>query len=403
MRRPSLAIIASYGTVMGVNAAEGVTQLLIPPYLEQRDYPIALIGFLFALPYGVALACRVPAGLVYRGSRARALVGGAAVVAALVALLYVHAPGPLVFGALRAAQGVALAMVTTVTLAHFMATVASGAARGRAMGYYVSALSAGYMTGGAIGGPLAERWGYGAGFATAALLALGTAVLGCWLPRAPDERASPLGVPLGGLAGLRRALGDPGLLYASAVAFLLTCMYHVPGTFFPLYGLSVGLGLGEIGFMRAAFAFVNTTVRGVSARLLDRVGLRPAVAVGLTCHAVALVLVPSLTLFLPLLIVLLFVAFWRAVVIVASTVVLAEQVDPSRVSRGVAAGVYNAAGDLAGIVAPALGGIIAAGLGLDNLFRVLPLLALGAYFGLVVWIRPSAALAVAGAPADRSS
>ena len=52
-------------------------------------------------------------------------------------------------------------------------------------------------------------------------------------------------------------------------------MYHVPGTFFPLYGLSVGLGLGEIGFIRAAFAFVNTTVRGVSARLLDRVGVRP--------------------------------------------------------------------------------------------------------------------------------
>ena len=74
MRRPSLATIASYGTALGVNAAEGVTQLLIPPFLEQRDYPIALIGFLFALPYGVALVCRVPAGLVYRGSRARILV-----------------------------------------------------------------------------------------------------------------------------------------------------------------------------------------------------------------------------------------------------------------------------------------------------------------------------------------
>src|SRR5262245_50467800 len=317
MRRPSLATIASYGTVLGLNAAEGVTQLLIPPYLEQRDYPIALIGFLFALPYGVALVCRVPAGLVYRGSRARLLVGGAAVLAARVALLSSRAPGPLAFGALRAAQGVALAVVTTVTLAHFMATVASGAARGRAMGYYVSALSAGYMTGGAIGGPIAERWGYQTGFAVAAALALGTAVLGYWLPRADDAAAS-LAVPRGGLAGLRRALGDPGLLYASAVAFLLSCMYHVPGTFFPLYGLSAGLGLGEIGFIRAAFAFVNTTVRGVSARLLDRVGVRPAVAVGLTCHAMALAFVPAFGGFLPLLVLLLFVAFWRAVVIVGS-------------------------------------------------------------------------------------
>jgi predicted MFS family arabinose efflux permease len=401
MRRPSLATIASYGTVLGVNAAEGVTQLLIPPYLEQRDYPIVLIGFLFALPYGVALVCRVPAGLVYRGSRARLLVGGAAVLAALVALLYPHASGPLAFGALRATQGVAVAMVTTVTLAHFMATVASGAARGRAMGYYVSALSAGFMIGGAIGGPVAEWWGYETGFAIAAALALGTAVLGYWLPRA-QEAGPPLGVPRGGLTGLRRALGDPGLLYASGVAFLLTCMYHVPGAFFPLYGLSVGLGLGEIGIIRAAFAFVNTTVRGLSASVLDRVGVRPAVAVGLTCHAVALAFVPSFGQFLPLLVLLLFVAFWRAVVIVGSTVVLAEQVDPRRVSRGVAAGVYNAAGDLAGIVAPALGGLVAAGLGLDNLFRVLPLLALGCYFALVVWIRPPAALVATGAPAERS-
>ena len=66
-------------------------------------------------------------------------------------------------------------------------------------------------------------------------------------------------------------------------------------------------------------------------------------------------------------------------------------------------GVYNAAGDLAWIVAPALGGLIAAGLGLDNLFRVVPLLALGAYFALVVWIRPAVALVAAGARrADRA-
>src|SRR4051794_6519042 len=191
MRRPSLATIASYGTVLGVNAAEGVTQLLIPPYLEQRDYPIALIGFLFALPYGVALVCRVPAGLVYRASRARLLVGGAAVLAALVALLYAHAPGPLAFGALRAAQGVALAVVTTVTLAHFMATVASGAARGRAMGYYVSVLSAGFMTGGAIGGPIAQRGGYETGLAGAAVLALRTAGPGYLAPPPPEGRSPP--------------------------------------------------------------------------------------------------------------------------------------------------------------------------------------------------------------------
>jgi MFS family permease len=399
MRGLSLATIASYGTVIGLNAGEGILQLLIPPYLEGAGYPIALIGFLSALPFAVALVCRVPAGLIYRGSRARTQVAGAAAVVGLVAFLYPYVVDALLFGALRAVQGAALALATTATLAHFMATLGTGAARGRAMGFYASALSAGFMTGGATGGLVAEWWGLERAFAASGALGLAAALLGCWLPSAPPSVAQPAVVPVGGLAGLRRALGDPGLAYAALVTFLHNCLYHVPGTFFPLYGLSAGLGLGEVGFIRASFAFVNTAVRGVSSGLLDRVGLRPAVAVGLIAHAVALALVPSFTLFWALLALLVFVAFWRAVVLVASTIVLADQVDPSRVSRGVAAGVYNAAGDLSGFVAPALGGLVAQVLGLDNVFRLLPVLFVVVYFALVVWIRPTTGTLATGAPA----
>ncbi|HZU07040.1 MAG TPA: MFS transporter [Chloroflexota bacterium] len=377
--RLSLASVASYGTVITANAAEGTLQLLIPPYLERSGYPVATIGVLYALSFATALVCRVPAGILYRGSRARVLVAGAASVTAGLALLYLQAPGPVAFGALQIVHGAAYAVSTTVTLAHFLATIGEEATRGRALAYFASALSAGFMLGNSLGGLVADHWGFGGGFSTAALLALLGAPLAGALPAA-SAPPQPAGSRPGSGRGLRYAFGDPGLLYAGLVAFLLNFLYHVPGTFFPLYALAVGLGLGEVGFIRGAFALTNTAVRGLSGLVLERVGLRPTIAVGLLCHAAALALLPSFQTFLPLLALLLFVACWRAVVLVANTIGLAEEVNPGRVSRGLASGVFNAAQDLAGLVAPAIGGAVAAALGLENLFRVLPIAAVMVYF-----------------------
>ena len=49
----------------------------------------------------------------------------------------------------------------------------------------------------------------------------------------------------------------------------------------------------------------------------------------------------------------------RAVVIVANAVGLVQDVDETKVRRGVASAIYNSAGDLGNILGPAVGGLIA--------------------------------------------
>jgi MFS family permease len=401
MRRPSAGSLASYGVVVAMTTGEGALQFLTPPLLDALGYPISLIGFLYALSFGVALLVRLPAGLVYRPWRARWLIAGAVSASAAMALLYPHAPNAGVFAALRTVHGAALGVATTVSLAHFLGTHGSGTMRGRAMAYYATALSGGYVLGNGLGGIVAAQWGYAVGVASAALWFLVTVALTRALPPVTTTAVAPSPLPPGTSrwAAARRALSDPGLAYTAIVSLLLNVLFHVPGTFFPLYALRVGLGLAEIGFIRASFAFTNTAVRGVSAHVLERVGRRPAQTASIVCQVAGLALLAALDGFLPLFVCLMFVGFWRAVGLVANTIALAEDVDPTRVSRGVASGVYSAASDVGALAAPAIGGLVAAAVGLDNVFRVLPGFALAVYVLATVKmgrrVRPLAARPVA--------
>jgi MFS family permease len=401
MRPPSLGSVASYGTVVAITTAEGTLQFMVPPYLEQAGYPLAWTGVLYGLPFGVALLCRLPAGLLYRGERARLLVALAAATNAVSALLLPLAPGPLAVFGLQVLHGAAFGLGSTVTLAHFLGTHGSGAGRTRAMSYYATALSGGYMLGNGASGLIAAQWGYGVGLASAGLWALGGAALAWALP--PVVGLTPAAPPpaQSRWSGARRALGDPGLLYASAVAFLLNLLYHTPGGFFALYGLSAGLGVAEVGFVRTAFAFTNTAVRGFCGRVLERIGRTRAQTAGVVLQALGLAAVPLFDTFLPLLACLVFAAVWRGVGLVANTVALAEDVDPRRVSRGVASGVYSAAADVGGLAAPALGGLVGQVFGLDSVFRVLPGLAVLVYVLATVTVgRAGRPAAPHGAPAE---
>lgn len=399
MRRSLWGSVASYGTVVAITTAEGTMQFMVPPYLEHAGYPIAWTGVLYGLPFGVALLCRLPAGLVYRGGRARALVAAAALATAATALLLPRAPGPLLFGALQVVHGMALALGTTVTLAHFLGTHGSGAGRARAMSYYATALSGGYMVGNGASGLIAAHWDYAGALQSGALWALGGAALAWALPPVGAQAAPAPPAADSRWEAARRALGDPGLLYAATVAFMLNLLYHTQGGFFALYGLAAGLGVAEVGFVRTAFAFTNTAVRGVCGDLLERVGRKPAQTAGIVLQALGLAAVPLFDTFVPLLACLLFAAVWRAVGLVANTVSLAEDVDPRRVSRGVASGVFNAATDVGGLAAPALGGLIGQLFGLHNVFRLLPGLATLAYLLATLTIgravRPPAIIAPA--------
>jgi predicted MFS family arabinose efflux permease len=60
----------------------------------------------------------------------------------------------------------------------------------------------------------------------------------------------------------------------------------------------------------------------------------------------------------------------RAIVIVANAVGLVQDVDENKVQRGLASGIYNAAGDLGNILGPSIGGLIAQATSIGGVFVI---------------------------------
>jgi predicted MFS family arabinose efflux permease len=79
----------------------------------------------------------------------------------------------------------------------------------------------------------------------------------------------------------------------------------------------------------------------------------------------------------------------RAIVIVANAVGLVQDVDENKVQRGLASGIYNAAGDLGNILGPSIGGLIAQATSISGVF-VIGSLGSTMLFLLVIWLVRSA-------------
>ena len=92
-----------------------------------------------------------------------------------------------------------------------------------------------------------------------------------------------------------------------------------------------------------------------------------------------MLLVPFVHSFGPLMAVFLLAGFVRAIVVVANSISMVEDVDSTRVSRGMISALYNAAGDMGNILGPTMGGVIATFTGVGRLFFVGPLLIVTAF------------------------
>jgi MFS transporter, DHA1 family, multidrug resistance protein len=376
----------SYVVVAASTAAEGLVSFLVPPYLDSVHFPVGIIGILVATGALASLASRVPAGLLYRGRRARALLVGSMALGAVATLLLPYAHEPLAFAALRALGGFSYGVATTVNLARFIDAIPTNRDRATAMGYFSAALAVGFMIGNGLGGFSGELLGYPIAFTLAAANYVIGAIVAMTLPppRTGGARPRPAPPPAAGRWARLRVLGEPGVLRVTLAAFLLAFMQSISGAFMPLYGLSVGLALSEVGVIRTMTALANAITRGLGGYVTRQLGRARVMHVGLALQAVGLMLIASFDVFWALFVVMFWVATCRAIVLVANTIALTEDIDETRVSRGVASGLFNAASDLGQVIAPALGGLVATLFGLGTMFHVLPPLVLLLYFAAML-------------------
>src|SRR5918999_1407538 len=167
-----------------------------------------------------------------------------------------------------------------------------------------------------------------------------------------------------------RALLEPGLATVVIVALFLNLLHQMGGVFISLYALSVGMNLTQIGLIRAAYAGCNAVTRPISGHVVNKFGHRGLSHFGLPVQSLILMLVPLFTGFGTILVVYVASGFMRAIVIVANAVGLVQDIPENRVRRGLASGIYNAAGDLGNILGPAVGGFIAHAAGIASVFVI---------------------------------
>ena len=359
--------------MVGVSIQANSASTVIPPYLDDMRIPVAAIGSLISLGPVLALTSRLPMGMLYHQARARILVSAAILAMGVTNYLYSLAATVFAFAIVHALNGFAYGAVTTLYMAFFVDSLDADENRNHAIGYYVGSLAMGYSTGNFFGGLIADYWGYDATFQVGALLSLVAVGLLLLLHRPSGTGGSNAkakeGAKLTSKESLK-SLMEPELATVVIVALFLNLLHQMGGVFISLYGLAVGLSLTQIGIIRAAYAGCNAITRPISGHVVNKVGHRGLSYFGLPLQSLILMLVPLFTGFGAILFVYVASGFLRAVVIVANAVGLVQDVPEARVRRGLASGVYNAAGDLGNILGPFVGGIIAQTAGIASVFVI---------------------------------
>ncbi len=291
-RRLSAALwCAGVGTFVLLYAVQG----LLPSFAREFDVSPTVSSLTISLSTGaLALAILPVSALVESWGHKRVLT----VSMTAAAVLGLLAPLALGFGALlviRTLQGVAMAGVPALAMAH-LAREVDPRSLGRAMGILIAGNTFGGLSGRLIANAVADLAGWRWALAAVGVVSL-VCVLGFRATLPDPRRGSPTGEPVRVL--LRQLLGhltDPGVRRVCAISFLLMSafitVYNYVG--FRLLAEPFGLSQTLVGlvFLVYLFGTVSSTTAGA---LGDRRGRLPVMAGGVGLLLVgALVSLPDL-------------------------------------------------------------------------------------------------------------
>jgi DHA1 family tetracycline resistance protein-like MFS transporter len=247
--------------------------------------------------------------------------------------------------------------------------------RGQAFAYLGAAFSAGFVFGPAIGGWLAERFGFAVPFIVAAALqALTLVVTIVMLPesrsRKTDEERSAAG-----LRDIAHSLGDRSIAPVLWLRLVYTlAMYGWYSSMTLVLHAQLGWDVGQTSYVFAGFGVLNVALQLlVVRRVVDKIGNRTATNLGLAFVVAAFALVPFARSFVLAVALLVLFATGGSFLNTAFPA-LASEVSPDD-RRGTVLGVVSGLDSLAGFVMPPVTTGILGALGVPPMAAVL--------FGLV--------------------
>jgi DHA1 family inner membrane transport protein len=289
---PAIVLAAALFAI-GVDAY--VVVAILPDIAADLNQSVASVGLLasaYSLPLGLLA---IPFGPVSDrlGRRFSMLLGmGLFVAAALACAL---APTyEVLFGA-RAVNGLGAGILGPAVFA-YASDASSPEQRGRAIASIIVAFPMSTLLGLPLGGLIGAAAGWRAVFMFIALVALGALVFLWRLPADAPRRDAAITYR----DGLRLLAGSRSTLAAVSVTFVWFTasfgLFTYLGTF---YAESFGFSTLQVGLTLTIIGFVGLAATRSAARLIDRLGAKRVVLIGIACFTVAGFLLPWTTVFLP--------------------------------------------------------------------------------------------------------
>lgn len=387
MRRAG-PLLPLYAATAVLTLGEGGFALLVPPYMHaQHVSSIAIGGALSA--YGlVSLGTRIPAGALYRSRRAWLLIAAGCSLSSLAFALVSRTGDSTLLTMFVSLDGAGFAIATTAGMAALIERRPPGGDAGSIMGWYTGSIGAGYGLSGLVGGVLGGHLGPGTAILVLALVPLCAGLALSLAIRATAPAAATAVAPARSGTWWRSFHAVPTLVWlAFAVTLYVNLVSGVVLTFFPIYGLAIGLTLTQIGVLQSLQGFSASAIRFLSGFVFRRLAyarVLPAMVLGSGCS----VLLIGGARALPLLAV-----AWgglgitRGLLRVASAALVMDAAGDEDSRSGASSGVYLAGLDLGKVLGPILGGVTADRLGLRATFLVAGLAFPAAYFALSAVLR----------------
>lgn len=285
-------VAAVWAAGVGSFALLYAPQALLPLISLDLHVPPSTAALMVSVTTGtLALALLPMSYLADRVGRTR-LMTVALLAAAVLGILAPLAPSIEVLLVLRAAQGLAIAGLPALAMAHVSEEVRPSAV-GVAMGLYVAGNTVGGLSGRLLASMVAEIGGWRAGLAAVGALALLCVVaFRMLLPRATALPAAPPAAA--GMGHLGRHLRDPGIRRLCLTSFVLMAAFVTVYNFlgYRLLDEPFGLSPALVGLVFLAY-LAGTTSSPIAGRLGDRLGRRAVLLGGVLLTLAAALLTLS--------------------------------------------------------------------------------------------------------------